>query len=57
MKFKIGDRVINTRATAFIPEEMIGTVMQDDCVPYVKWDNGEEWARNDDYLERAKEVD
>lgn len=48
---KIGDRVINIKATAFIPEGMTGTVLQDDCVPYVKWDNGETWARSEDYLE------
>ena len=57
MKFKIGDRVINTKATTFIPEGMTGTVAEDDSCPWVKWDNGEVLCRDEDYLERVKEGD
>ena len=47
---KIGDRVINTKATAGIPEGMTGTVAEDSDCPWVTWDNGEVLCRNDDYL-------
>jgi hypothetical protein len=52
---KIGDRVINTKATAGIPEGMTGTVAEDSDCPWVKWDNGETWCRNDDYLELVED--
>ena len=55
MRFKVGDRVTNTIATAFIPEGMTGTVAEDSDAPWVRWDNGEVLVRNEDYLEGLKE--
>ena len=55
MKFKIGDRVRNTKATAGIPEGMTGTVAEDSDAPWVRWDNGEVLVRSEDYLEGLKE--
>lgn len=59
MKFKTGDRVKNLVEDACIKKGATGTVMDDACVPYVKWDSIDmlidksnmAWPRNENYLE------
>jgi hypothetical protein len=48
--FKIGERVVNTEATTFIPKGMTGTIGEEDSCPWVTWDNGEVWCREDKHL-------
>lgn len=56
MKFNKGDRVVNTRTTAYIPEGAHGTVMENSNCPWIKWDGGETHCRYEDYLEPEKEL-
>jgi hypothetical protein len=51
LKFKCGERVKNIKSTAFVTEGMTGTVVYEDDCPWVRWDNGTESPRNEDYLE------
>lgn len=56
-KFKIGDRIRNLVAYHEYSIEIgdIGTVVQDNDVPFVQWDNNNcqdgRWAQDEDHME------
>lgn len=58
-KFKKGDKVVNTEINQReIPDNAIGTVMEDSRVPFVMWEcNGAKfkWAQYEEFLKLAKE--
>lgn len=51
MIFHIGQRVRNIKSTAFIPKGTAGTVAEESSCPWVVWDNGVSWCREDKFLE------
>jgi hypothetical protein len=49
-KFKVGDRVIAGEGNGWVPAGTVGTVDENDYVPYVKWDDGTRLAVSEEKL-------